>query len=175
MPARLCFSLVLWLLMYVPRSTPRPGELPGGMPPSPDELPPGAGADAPDDGFELPAPPRSPMPRVPSLPPRHGGRLPSVPPTPPPGYEGEWPPRSERPAAPPTPPPGHHGPWPGRPGIHLQVRDLLEQVRELLRRDDATTHRHHAVQGTANLGASEAALLEAADAYLGPEDPTTEA
>lgn len=35
-----------------------------------------------------------------------------LPPTPPPGYEGAWPPGSGDPDVPPTPPPGYEGEWP---------------------------------------------------------------
>jgi len=53
-----------------------------------------------------------------------------VPPTPPPGYEGEWPPAGERPDVPPTPPPGHEGPWPGdRPSILDRLRELIQDLR----------------------------------------------
>jgi hypothetical protein len=135
MLARLVFGLVLGLLMYVPRPINPDRGTPEGTPPSPDGPPPGD-----DDGaIELPGaePPiwRHPNPETGKLPGRGHGRLPSVPPTPPPGYEGEWPPPSERDELPPTPPPGYDGAWPGsvsEPSVRDQLRELLRQIRELL-------------------------------------------
>jgi hypothetical protein len=52
-----------------------------------------------------------------------------VPPTPPPGYEGEWPPASERDDVPPTPPPGFEGDWPGtKPTIRERIIDILRDL-----------------------------------------------
>jgi hypothetical protein len=136
MLARLFFGLVLGLLMYLPRPTQPRINRPDDSPPSPQDVPPeGDGGD-----LELPemAPPiwRHPSPDPPKVPGRGHGRLPNVPPTPPPGYDGEWPPASERDELPPTPPPGYDGDWPGAGGersVRDQLRELLRQIRELLR------------------------------------------
>jgi hypothetical protein len=137
MLARLVFSLVLGLLMYVPRPVPRPPI--DTVPPNPDELPPGGDGDGiPPIGIPDVDPPGTPIPipdiEVPDWPSGPGGHLPSVPPTPPPGYEGEWPPASERPDGPPTPPPGVDGPWnPGSDSsFRERVRDIIKDLRELL-------------------------------------------
>ena len=110
MLARFAFGLVAGLLMYVPRPIPRP---PVDNPPSPDTPPPGTEdvppVDLPDIDIE---PPSIPLPDVPTPPDGPFDSYPSVPPTPPPGYEGEWPPASERADVPPTPPPGYEGDWP---------------------------------------------------------------
>ncbi|MCW2921774.1 MAG: hypothetical protein JWL76_1648 [Thermoleophilia bacterium] len=144
MLARLVFSLVLGLLMYIPRPVPRPPV--DSVPPTPDDLPPGSG-----DGDGVPPigePPVGEPPVVlpdiefPDWPSGPGGdNLPSVPPTPPPGYEGDWPPASERPTGPklpPTAPPGHTGPWNpvegggGDATFRERVREIIKDLRELL-------------------------------------------
>lgn len=137
MLARLVFSLVLGLLMYVPRPVPRPPI--DTVPPTPDELPPGGDGDGvPPIDIPDVDPPGTPIPipdiEMPDFPSGPGGFLPSVPPTPPPGYEGEWPPASERPQVPPTPPPGVEGPWsPGSDSsFRERVRDIIKDLRELL-------------------------------------------
>lgn len=152
MLARLVFSLVLGLLMYVPRPVPRPPV--DSVPPTPDDLPPGSRDGVPP--IDLPdvdppgAPPVLPDIEVPDWPSGPGGsdNLPSVPPTPPPGFEGEWPPASERPQVPkgpklpPTAPPGHTGPWNpvdeggveggGDSSFRERVREIIRDLRELL-------------------------------------------
>ena len=135
MLARLVFSLVLGLLMYVPRPVPRPTPedappTPGGFPPDGDiGVPP---VDMPE--IDLPGLPPIDMPEI-ELPEHPGmGRYPSVPPTPPPGYDGAWPPASERPDGPPTPPPGFDGPWSPAPSssVRERVQELLREIRSLL-------------------------------------------
>ena len=122
MLARLCFGLVLGLIMYMPR--PRgPESMPPTGPPGSDDFP-TPGDDVPPEIDILPMPQRH----------RHPEILPDMPPTPPPGYEGEWPPATSGPdAPPPTPPPGHVGPWPGspKPSIIEQLRELIRSIREL--------------------------------------------
>lgn len=137
MLARLVFSLVLGLLMYIPRPVPRPPI--DTVPPTPDEPPPGDGGDVPPIGIPDVDPPGTPIPmpdiELPHWPPGRG-RGPSVPPTPPPGYEGYWPPASERPDTPPTPPPGHDGPWnPGGGGdisLRERIREIIRELNALL-------------------------------------------
>jgi hypothetical protein len=135
MLARLVFSLVLGLLMYIPRPNPTPGTTPptpGGTPPG--GTPPSGGDDDGPPIRKLPFPlPDEPRGKIPG---RRRPHLPSVPPTPPPGYDGDWPPASEREKLPPTPPPGHEGDWPGsKPGnsINETIKDLMRQIRDLLR------------------------------------------
>lgn len=131
---RIAFTIVLGLLMYVPRPMPRPPiDL---VPPNPDELPPGEDGpgglpqvDPPEfNPIPLPEPEgrkRKPIRRVP--------HEPALPPSPPPGYEGEWPPPTHRhrPNVPPTPPPGHEGPW--KPGVDGTFRDRIRQLIEALK------------------------------------------
>lgn len=124
MLTRLLFGLVLGLIMYMPR-------------PRGPESPPLIGA----PGDKLPSSPdtqeRPSIDIYPRLPddvepgiyrPRRPGPTPRVPPTPPPGYEGEWPPASERPDVPPISPPGHDGPWPD-----ADRRSIIDAIRELIR------------------------------------------
>jgi hypothetical protein len=132
MLSRLIFGLALGLLMYMPRprgETP-PGTLPPGADGPPDVDTPPGDVDPPDWG---PVPPVDDGPPIYHGDPpigRHFPHTPSVPPTPPPGYEGEWPPAGERPDVPPTPPPGFEGDWPG------EHRSIFDRIIELLRKFD---------------------------------------
>lgn len=121
MLSRLIFGLALGLLMYMPRPRGPESGPPGTLPPGVDGPP---GVDHPP-GDEIP-----PI-ELPTDPPIHRKSpfTPSVPPTPPPGYEGEWPPASERPDAPPTPPPGYEGDWPGsHPSLRGRIIDALRDL-----------------------------------------------
>ncbi len=163
MLARLVFSLVLGLLMYVPRPVPRPPI--DTVPPTPDELPPGGDGDGvPPIGIPEVDPPSTPIPipdiELPDWPSGPGGNLPSVPPTPPPGYEGEWPPASERPErpTPPTPPPGHEGPWNPRGGdasFRERVREIIKDLRELLAENKQGKAVGDADEGVRKLGVAK--------------------
>ena len=169
MLARLVFSLVLGLLMYIPRPVPRPPI--DTVPPTPDELPPGGDGDGvpPIDMPDV-DPPGTPIPlpeiELPDWPKGPGRDLPSVPPTPPPGYDGEWPPASERPDAPPTPPPGHEGPWlpGGDSSFRERVREIIRDLRELLNETRPGKAVGDAGEGVKKLGLAPAA--EASDETL---------
>jgi hypothetical protein len=122
MLSRLIFGLALGLLMYMPRPRGPQSGPPGTLPPGVDG-PPGADFPPGEDG-----PPEIELPTDPQIH-RHFPHTPSVPPTPPPGYEGDWPPASERPDAPPTPPPGFEGEWPGsKPSLRERLIDLLRDL-----------------------------------------------
>ncbi len=157
MLARLVFSLVLGLLMYIPRPVPRPPI--DTVPPTPDELPPGGDGDGvpPIDIPEIDPPGRPiPMPEIelpdwPKGPP--SGHGPTVPPTPPPGYEGEWPPASERPDAPPTAPPGHEGPWlpDSNSSFRERTREIIRELQGILGQDRPTKGVRDADEGVKKL------------------------
>ena len=168
MVTRLVLGLVLGLLM----ARPRPVE-PRVAPPSTptvdrEDPPPGAAMPAPMPDIELPGRPvpmpdidrpgctmPAPMPDIdrPRRPRHRPMPAPSVPPTPPPGFEGEWPPATERRGLPPTPPPGYVGTWPGEnTDRSSRIQDLLDQIRELLKRD---FFRNHAVGGVQTLRATD--------------------
>ena len=86
------------------------------MVPRPNPTPPGDG-----NGRRLPRPDHRPH---------------AVPPTPPPGYDGDWPPQPDRPDAPPTPPPGFEGEWPpsnsGTTTWRDRIRDIIDRLESLL-------------------------------------------
>lgn len=158
MLTRLVFSLVLGLLMYVPRPVPRPPV--DTVPSTPEELPPGGDGDGMPsiDPPEMDVPGRPiPMPEIelPDWPTgRPGGHVPSLPPTPPPGFEGEWPPASERPDVPPTPPPGHDGPWsPGHDSsFRERIREIIRELQVLLSQDRPAKAVGDADEGVKRLG-----------------------
>lgn len=154
MLARLVFSLVLGLLMYVPRPAPRPPI--DTVPPTPDTLPPGRDGDGVPPKVDPPGRPiplpEIRLPRMPKGP--HGRHAPSLPPTPPPGHAGEWPPASERPDRPPTPPPGHDGPWsPGNDfSFRERIREIIRELQVLLNQDRPAKAIGDADEGVKKLG-----------------------
>lgn len=160
MVSRLLLGLALGLLMYMPRPTPRPEGGPPSLPPG-EDLPPGAGRppgiELPpgdvDPGFErLPQPDLGEPPTGPHVP----GPMPSVPPTPPPGYEGSWPPGGDTEALPPTGPPGHEGTWPpSGSAFRERVLDLIRQLRQVVREDTVADARAGARAASEPLGASD--------------------
>ncbi len=74
-----------------------------------------------------------------------------APPTPPPGYEGDWPPRPTRPSTPPTPPPGYDGDWPpttGRPSLGDRLDAIIRRLELML---EHRAYQAHADGGVRNL------------------------
>jgi hypothetical protein len=149
--ARLLAGLVLGLLMYIPRF-PDPGferipeTGPKDDPPTPDQVPPG------DDG----------PPSIEIDPPSLEPPLPDVPPTPPPGYEGDWPPATEVDDGPPAPP--------DKPSIFDRFRDIGEGIGKLLRDPDIGKRVLLHAEGTKDAEGSAKLVRKHEDAAKEPEE-----
>lgn len=138
MLVRLATSLVLgWIMMRPRQSTPpSPPFTPGEVPPvdMPTYIPGGPSGVPPVEmptyipGHAHGVPPVD----MPTFDPDH-----SVPPTPPPGYDGAWPaePGGSEHRVPPTPPPGYDGEWPpvSKHPHRITGMRLLDWIRDVFR------------------------------------------